>query len=61
MDHAMTAVGFGKEEGREFAIIRNSWGKGWGEDGYVRVEMKQGEKLGGICSMYKSVSVPIVL
>lgn len=60
MNHAMTAVGYGKEEGREFAILRNSWGKGWGEDGYVKVEMKQGDKKGGTCSMYKTATIPIM-
>ena len=36
VDHAMVAVGYTKEA----FIIRNSWGKEWGEDGYFRFDRK---------------------
>merc|ERR1719498_2302126 len=42
IDHAVTAVGYGTDEtGQEYFIIKNSWGEGWGEKGYVRIAPTQ--------------------
>jgi len=38
-DHAVGVVGYGKEKGVGFWILRNSWGTHWGEKGYMRVKM----------------------
>jgi C1A family cysteine protease len=41
--HCFQIVGYGKDDGVEYWKVRNSWGKGWGEQGHIRIKM--GENL----------------
>jgi cathepsin L len=49
LSHAVVAVGYGKSDGKEYYIVRNSWGVGWGEEGYVRI--KTALHSDGICGI----------
>ncbi|OLQ02775.1 Thiol protease [Symbiodinium microadriaticum] len=39
VNHAVVLVGYGKSksENKEYWLIRNSWGEGWGEKGFIRL------------------------
>merc|ERR1712046_462500 len=37
IDHAVQLVGYGTENGKDYWLVRNSWG-GWGEKGYIRLQ-----------------------
>ncbi|KAG7029224.1 hypothetical protein SDJN02_07562, partial [Cucurbita argyrosperma subsp. argyrosperma] len=59
LNHGVVAIGYGTtEEGTDYWIVRNSWGVGWGEEGYVR--MKRGvEQSEGLCGIVMEASYPI--
>ncbi|KAG6405125.1 hypothetical protein SASPL_132708 [Salvia splendens] len=43
MNHAVTVVGYGESsDGIKHWLVKNSWGSGWGEDGYVRIQRESG-------------------
>ena len=37
IDHAVQAVGYGADGATPYWTVRNSWGDGWGEQGYIRL------------------------
>ena len=51
MNHAGTLIGYGtdEEEGKDYWLIKNSWGESWREDGYMRIV--RGQNMCGIRTM----------
>jgi len=56
LDHAVTAIGYGNENGQDYYIVRNSWNAGWGEAGHVRIAAVEGQ---GICGIQMEPSWPV--
>lgn len=39
-DHAVLVIGYGEENETPYWIIKNSWGTLWGDDGFMKISMK---------------------
>jgi len=53
LNHGVVFVGYGIEAQQEYWIVRNSWGKNWGEKGYFRVSLSKHDKTNpdGVCGI----------
>ena len=51
LNHVVQLVGYGSDpaDGGDYWLVRNSWGTGWGEDGYIRLQ-RQAEAQCGVDS-----------
>jgi len=64
LDHGVLAVGYGHGGSKvlgttDFWTIKNSWGPGWGEKGFIRIKADENSK-GGTCGILKAASYPVV-
>jgi C1A family cysteine protease len=56
LDHGVLLVGHGNDGSQDYWIVKNSWGPGWGESGYIRIADVAGQ---GICGINMAAVYPV--
>jgi len=59
LDHGVTLVGYGSESGKDYWIVKNSWGKSWGEKGFIRLQRNIEGASTGMCGIAMEASYPV--
>lgn len=57
LNHAVLVVGYGTDKnGKHYYIIKNSWGTGWGEKGYMRLARNRNNH----CGIATEATYPVI-
>jgi len=59
LDHGVLLVGYGTEKGTDYWLVKNSWGAGWGEKGYIRILRDMSKSGAGVCGLQSQPSYPM--
>lgn len=60
LDHGVLIVGYGNENGKDYWLVKNSWGINWGDGGFLKIARSSSTNDPGICGIAMQPSYPVV-